>query len=65
MLRNTLIEIIRELNDDVSSNPEYLRGQIELISNLLGYSDDGYHDRLQIITDAFPNAKLSERKAAL
>lgn len=38
MLKETIKRIICDLNDDADANPEYLRGQVELAMNLLGYS---------------------------
>lgn len=44
--------IIADLNDLAPAdsfgnhkpeNPEYFRGQIELLKNLMGYTDDGYN----------------------
>lgn len=42
MLKAMLIKIMRDLNGDGDNaaevNPEYLRGQIEMAMNILGYS---------------------------
>lgn len=39
MLKAMLIKIMRDLNDNgTADNPEYLRGQIEMAMNILGYS---------------------------
>lgn len=65
MFKKALIEIIRDLNESVTSNPEYLRGQVELAVSLLGYSDDGYAEQLSLLTEAFPGSSLSDRKAVL
>lgn len=54
----TAIEIIRDLNDLATAdgfgnhtpdNPEYFRGQVELLVSLMGYEDDGYAERLFVL----------------
>jgi len=50
------IEIIADANSN-SDNPEYERGQIELLMNLVGYSDDGHALRLYIESEVC-DAKL-------
>ncbi len=49
-----LARLIADLNgpdllDDDRMNAEYLRGQIELAVNLIGYSDDGFAERNQLM----------------
>lgn len=44
----SLIDAMRDLNSDRSVNGEYLRGQIELALQMLGYEDDGYGERLEL-----------------
>lgn len=52
-----ILEIIRDLNDlspadafgnHRPENPEYLRGQIELLQQIMGYEDDGWAEWLYI-----------------
>ena len=44
-VKEMLIKIIRDLNDNgTAGNPEYLRGQIELAMNVLGYSNEDDFD---------------------
>lgn len=52
-----LLEIIRDMNDlspaeafgnHRPENPEYLRGQIELLQQIMGYEDDGWAEWLYI-----------------
>lgn len=46
MLKSMLIEIMRDLNSeaDVTDNPEYIRGQVEMAMSILGYSTDDDFD---------------------
>ena len=44
-VRDMLIKIIRDLNDNgAAGNREYLRGQIELAMQILGYSNEADFD---------------------
>lgn len=65
MLKDSLVSIIRELNESPDSNTEYIRGQLELAMYLTGYEDDGYFQKLELVTLAFPDSPLSARKSAL
>lgn len=53
MIRHAIEDIIRDLNESQHSNPEYLRGQVEMAMCLLGYEDDGY-DLRQELTNILP-----------
>lgn len=59
-MRNKLIAIIKDLSDNPLGNPEYVRGQLEMATDILGYEDDGYYDRKAILSEAFPNLTNEE-----
>lgn len=46
-IAQALADVARNLNDQDSLG-EYVRGQVELIMNTIGYEDDGYFDRRRL-----------------
>lgn len=52
-MKHLLLTMISEMNANTEANPEYLRGQVELARELLGYADDGAgEDLYQELTQA-------------
>lgn len=44
-------------SDGPAANPEYLRGQIELAVQLLGYTDDGEEEKIALLERAFGDGR--------
>lgn len=50
VLRERLVAAVADLNsDDSGVNREYLRGQLELAVQLLGYEDDGQDEKIALL----------------